>query len=101
VQESRSQTGVLAFLPLFEDDAATVDQRRRLLKGYGVGVLRVGDLLVSALEGVDPDGIYARLYDHDPKSGKKFLAGYGGGSGLWNVETSIDQETPWRSSLTL
>jgi len=101
VQESRSQKGVLAFLPMFEGKSATLAERRGNIKGYGVGVFRVGDLLVSALGGVDPNEIAARLYDNDPQTGKSFLAGYGGGSGLWEKERALQSGLnitgPWWS----
>ncbi len=93
VQETQSQAGVLAFLPIYSKIPESIEARRTDLIGYGVGVFRVGDLFASALEGVNQQDISARLYDEESRSERSFLAGYGGGTGLWEEENSV--ETGW------
>ncbi|MBI5543218.1 MAG: CHASE domain-containing protein [Deltaproteobacteria bacterium] len=54
VQETRSQAGVLLFAPVYEPTgstgpAQTLEERRRALRGFVLGVIRVGDLVESTL----------------------------------------------------
>lgn len=104
VQDRYSQAGVLVFLPVFPINAkqASAEERGALLQGYFVGVFRVGELLASALKGVDPQEISAGLYDARPTQGSSpFLAGYGGGQERWNediaLESGLGHAGPWWS----
>jgi len=96
VQEKGKQAGVLAFVPVYSAKRTpiTEEDRRKYLHGYMVGVFRVGDLLASALTGVSPKNISARLYEAEDSV---FLAGYGGGKGLWDAEAEIVTNTVWWS----
>jgi len=52
IQEKEQQMGMLIFAPVFETVAPpeTIVQRRAQLKGFVLGVFRVGDLIASALK---------------------------------------------------
>ena len=56
VQESTKQKGFLAFLPIYEGNPSTVDKRRKNLRGFVLGVYRIGDIFSSsAPQGELPD----------------------------------------------
>lgn len=65
VQESGTQKGMLALLPLYAggDVPVTADARREALRGYAVGVYRLGDLLEETYAGAKWDDIDIRLLD--------------------------------------
>ena len=69
VQETRHQSGALLFLPVYDPQApsATVEQRQLALKGYVLGVLRVGDVMDTALSflGGERKKLRLRLSDED------------------------------------
>ena len=119
VQETQSQAGVLAFLPIYKTGvipSSTVEKsmaensmtrnsmmkkRRANLQGYAVGVFRIGALLASSMVGVNQHDIMAQLFDEtEPHKPPIFLAGYGNGQGLWNqptTETGNLLTSPWWS----
>ncbi len=67
VQDKEMRNGVLLFIPVFASRAAldTVEDRRRSLRGYAVGVFRIDDVVDEALSGVqyDSSGIEVRIID--------------------------------------
>ena len=72
VQETASQAGLLIFLPVF--DLVFTEQ----LRGYVVGVFRIGALLDSIFYGSDFDRLHASLMDISDESSKPVpLAHYG------------------------
>ncbi|MDJ0808102.1 MAG: CHASE domain-containing protein [Gammaproteobacteria bacterium] len=52
VQDSSHQAGILVFLPVYRKGVIPVklENRRRFLRGYVVGVFRMGDVLATALK---------------------------------------------------
>jgi PAS domain S-box-containing protein len=66
VQEEETQSGVVVFSPVYSGSKPpeTVEERRRKLTGFGLGVFRIGDLLTSAIttSAYDSDLIIS-LYD--------------------------------------
>ena len=50
VQETKDQYGFLAFQPIYRKDApaSTVEERRRNLLGFGLGVFRIGDVVAAS-----------------------------------------------------
>ena len=101
VQETQNQSGVLAFLPVYADTAGTPEERRARLKGFTVGVFRIGDLLASALIGVNREELSATLYEEGDGSERMFLAGFGDGRGVWDGEPAAaagaGHPDPWWS----
>ena len=75
VQETGTQFGFLVFTPVYRKDmlSETVEDRRRSLEGFGLGVFRVGDLIDSAVGYVAPVGINVRLVDMSADPGSEFL----------------------------
>jgi len=69
VQETRHQSGALLFLPVYAAPAqpSSVEQRRLALQGYVLGVLRVGDVVDTALSimGGERKKLCLRLSDED------------------------------------
>ena len=65
VQETEHQAGFLVFMPVYDSNATveTVAQRRVHLKGFILGVFRVGDLVEDALANIAPAGIDLELHD--------------------------------------
>src|SRR5918997_1116528 len=58
--------GMVAYVPIFDPDlpSATVDQRRRALDGFSVGVFRARDLLAAAMAAA-PAGAEVQLQQED------------------------------------
>jgi len=75
VQEAGKQSGFLVFVPVYAKDVSleTVKDRRKHLKGFAMGVFRIGDMMISSLEHLGWGGIDVSLYDLDAPAGKRFL----------------------------
>ncbi len=65
VQETADQFGVLTFLPIYRggERPDTLEARRRALRGYAVGVFRLGDMLASSLRNVAVGEMLVQLSD--------------------------------------
>ena len=65
VQESAQRFSVLAFAPVYEvpEAARGVEERRRRLQGFVLGVIRIGDVVESTLINTQPQGLVLRLTD--------------------------------------
>ena len=63
VQESERQSGFLAFIPIYKGLPSTIDKRRTNLKGFVLGVYRIGDIFISSALSVESLGIEMRLID--------------------------------------
>lgn len=65
VQESGTQKGMLALLPIYTDgsDPGNESARRAALRGFAVGVYRLGDLLAETFRGRDWDTVDVTLVD--------------------------------------
>jgi len=73
VQERANQKGFLAFLPIYKGNPSTVDTRRENLKGFVLGVYRVGDIFSSSALGEEPLGIEMKLIDETLSSENDIL----------------------------
>ena len=64
VQEKEDQYGILVVRPVYDEAASpeSVQQRRDALRGYVVGVFRVGDMIEQALSPADPAGLDFWVY---------------------------------------
>ncbi len=78
VQESGRQTGVLIFVPVYGRDVGPevppCDSCKPI--GFVLGVLRAGDLLGTALFGLDPTDIHVELYDMEAGAEFQRLASF-------------------------
>lgn len=63
VQESSNQKGFLLFIPIYDGIPSTVQKRRLKIKGFVLGVFRIGDMLSSAIKKSSAKGIYLSLVD--------------------------------------
>lgn len=63
VQERAQQKGFLAFLPIFKGIPATLNKRRENLKGFVLGVYRIGDIFSSSALNDELLGIEIKLVD--------------------------------------
>ena len=65
VQDSSAQKGMLALLPVYVggDDPGSIPARRAALRGFVVGVYRLGDLLTETFRGTDWDNVDVKLID--------------------------------------
>ena len=63
VQETGDQYGIIVFDPIYRsgEPADTVEERRENLTGFGLGVLRLGDLIDAALRERDVDHSYETI----------------------------------------
>ncbi len=66
VQEKQSQYGFLVFYPIYEkgQQPDNLTLRRQELKGFALGVFRIGDMVNSALANLDKTNLQIRLLDH-------------------------------------
>lgn len=65
VQERAEQFGFLIFRPIYEGGTtpSTVEARRATLRGYALGVYRIGDLIAASLGNAPPEGVFFQLVD--------------------------------------
>jgi len=65
VQETGQQFGLLVFMPIYKKDLPynTLEERRKNLAGYMVGVFRAGDLVRESLHDLDQKGLFYQLLD--------------------------------------
>jgi signal transduction histidine kinase/integral membrane sensor domain MASE1 len=75
VQETSRQYAVLVFQPIYHNRLPldTVEQRRQALQGYALGVLRMGDMVASALKTSTQENIVMGLYDETAPAGDRLL----------------------------
>ena len=75
VQEQGEQAGVLIFMPVYRNGLPhdTVEEKRRNLQGYMVGVLRMHEALEAFMEDVEEEGVIHRLIDETEKTDEKVL----------------------------
>ncbi|MCH8238237.1 MAG: CHASE domain-containing protein, partial [Proteobacteria bacterium] len=67
VQETKDQYGFLVFQPVYRVDAptVTVEDRRENLKGFTLGVFRIGDIVESSLAQINEDSLETDFFIFD------------------------------------
>jgi diguanylate cyclase (GGDEF)-like protein/PAS domain S-box-containing protein len=75
VQERNQQFSVLAFAPVYhaQTTATDVEERRRQLKGFVLGVMRISDVVEAALAQTEPQGLLLRLLDLSAEGEQQLL----------------------------
>ncbi len=76
VQETQSQSGFLAFMPIYRRDMPhdTRETRIESLRGFALGVFRVGDLIERALAGLPTQtALNIRVHDQNAAEGQGLL----------------------------
>lgn len=78
VQEAGQQFGFLIFQPVYARGVSleTVKDRREHLKGFALGVLRIGEMIESSLDRLGRADIDLSLYDMNAPEGERFLHAY-------------------------
>jgi PAS domain-containing protein len=69
---------VVVFLPVYGQQGvpATVEARRAALRGFVLGVFRIGDMVTTALKAFDPDSFIYSLNDQTAPAGEQLLWEY-------------------------
>lgn len=75
VQETGSQFGFLIFLPVYHKEISGMGRKDHhpRLKGFMLGVFRIGDLVEKAISYLDPQGIDILIHDMSAPEGERFL----------------------------
>jgi len=75
VQETGSQFGLLVFLPVYRKGSPmdSIEDRLKNLKGFVLGVFRVGEILETALTYLQPEAVDIYLYDESAPADERFL----------------------------
>jgi PAS domain S-box-containing protein len=75
VQEQGKQYGVVVFVPVYFPKGLpdTLKTRRADLRGFVLGVFRIGDMVTSALKAFDLDTVIYSLHDHTASAGEQLL----------------------------
>jgi len=63
VQEQGKQAGILLFYPVYSGVHSTLEQRRENIKGFAVGVFRVGDITDAVLSAQVKKKVTVGIYD--------------------------------------
>ncbi|HNK30664.1 MAG TPA: CHASE domain-containing protein [Plasticicumulans sp.] len=74
VQDASAARGMLVFMPIYANDqpVETIEQRREALRGYGVGVFLIDEIVATAVRGLAPQGIELRIRE----AGARLLCSY-------------------------
>ena len=75
VQETQGQFGFLLFLPVYRKSMPneTVEDRRKSLQGFIMGVFRVSDIVDAAVSGMSPEDINLSISDESAPEGQRTL----------------------------
>ncbi len=68
LQYHSNQKGIRIFVPIYTGEPTTVIKRRDQLRGYVLGVYRIGDMFDSAIKRTSAHGIYFSLEDKTENS---------------------------------
>lgn len=63
IQEKEQQAGFIFFHPVYKGPHSTVGERRQNLKGFAVGVFRIGDIINAARSKHQQEMIMLNVYD--------------------------------------
>lgn len=97
VQETRNEFGFRLFQPVYRDGTTTdtVEDRRKNLAGFALGVFRMGDIVDKALTYLDWRDIDITLYDQAATPDNQFLV-----FRAWGTRGRALQRSPSRSEAT-
>ena len=75
VQETGNQFGILLLLPIYKKGilAESIEERHRNRKGFVVEVLRIGNVIETALKDFPDEGIQISVFDLSAEKEKRFL----------------------------
>ncbi len=92
VQEQANQKGFLTFLPVYKGRPLTIDKRRDNLRGFVLGVFRIGDILNRAIRDSGTAGDRIDLYDETVGHEHDVLHTFASGQGVL-AETEFHYRT--------
>jgi signal transduction histidine kinase len=70
VQEKGQQAGILLFHPIYTSLSETIETRRQNIKGYAVGVFRIGDIVDAVLAHQYQDKLIVGIYGESNSTDK-------------------------------
>lgn len=75
VQDTRSQHGVLVFMPVYKNNTPTdsLEERRENIEGFLLAVLRVEDIVEAALSRLKSSGVDIHIFDGSAQENERFL----------------------------
>ena len=73
VQEQAQQKGFLAFIPIYQGDITTIENRRESLKGFVLGVYRIGDIFANSALNDELSDIEFKIVDQSGLSKGEIL----------------------------
>jgi len=76
LQYHSNQKGIRIFLPIYSGEPTTVFKRRDQLRGYVLGVYRIGDMFDSAIKRTSAHGIYFSLEDRTENSDSSLYSNF-------------------------
>lgn len=90
VQETGKQSGFLIFVSIYRSGSSleTVEERRRNLLGFALGVFRIGDLVEASLRGLDVAGIDITIYDETAPAPQRLLLHHAESGPALTVQTA-------------
>lgn len=94
VQEREKKKGFLIFLPIYNGNSTTIEQRREELVGFVLGVFNVGDIFISSALSKIVQGIDMAVVDNTFSNEPEILFTYQSHAGLIQKEISYRKELP-------
>ena len=75
IRDKKDQSGFLVVAPVYQKDmpAASTQARKDNIRGFALGVFRVGDVVERSLTYLNPEGIDIYLYDNSAQGEERFL----------------------------
>jgi len=96
LQYHSNQKGIRIYLPIYSGEPTTVFKRREQLRGYVLGVYRIGDMFDSAIKRTSAHGIYFSLEDRTLNSDSSLYSNF-----PEELSLSLSQQTfAYEKSLT-
>jgi len=96
VQEDNNQKGFLAFLPIFTGMPTTLESRRMQLKGFALGVYRIGDIFNHSILNDEMLGLSMDLVDITKAEAPELLHKHQSSTGF-----SIDESIKYSKELPI
>ncbi|RTR40089.1 diguanylate cyclase [Shewanella canadensis] len=96
LQYHSNQKGIRIFVPIYTGEPTTVFKRRDQLRGYVLGVYRIGDMFDSAIKRTSAHGIYFSLEDRTSNSDSSLYSNFPAALSL----NSSQQTFAYEKSLT-
>jgi len=75
VQETAQQFGILIYVPIYNNGStpSAVEERRQNLRGFALGVFRIGDIVDAFMDTAQRRQLNIELYDETAPSGERLL----------------------------